>query len=543
MIFPHFPRRVGVLALAALLTLEPALLTAAETLPTLGDPSATELSPQAERKVGEEIMREARAEGDIFDDQESTEYLNQFGANLIAHAPPTEQSFEFFLVLDPNINAFALPGGHIGVNTGLIVAAQSESELASVMSHEMGHVIQRHIARSLDRQAQTSPIALAAMILGVLAMAKSNSPDAGEAAVAMGQNYLIQDQLKFSRDAEREADRVGFQILHDSGFDVDGMATFFQRLQQATRIDDTGAPEWLRDHPMTTERIADIQNRIKVSHYHQRPDSPDFQFVRARLRVLQDPSIQGLHDSVDTYKSQLHDGTYPSEAAAHYGLALAELKLGNVEVAQKELDAVKKLFTAPNSFVTDLEVGVKVAEHDNVGALAAAQAGFSAMPQSRAMASRYAESLQRLGRHDEAIHFLRDQIDLYHDEYVFYDLLAKSYEAKNQGLLEHQALAEEYVLRGGLASAIEQLKLARKAGAQSDFYELSQVDARLRDLEAQWKDIQKEQKNGKRSGFAVSFQAGPNPGGEAAPAPLPGSNSLFSEPAFSHAQAKDSAEP
>ena len=145
--------------------------SATSSLPTLGDSSSDDLSPITERKLGEEIMREARKDGDIFEDAPSTEYLNQFGANLIAHAPDSTQPIEFFLVLEPDINAFALPGGFIGVNSGLIVATQSESELASVMSHEMGHVIQRHVAREIGHARQTSILALAGMILGALAMA------------------------------------------------------------------------------------------------------------------------------------------------------------------------------------------------------------------------------------------------------------------------------------------------------------------------------------------------------------------------------------
>src|SRR6185312_16822881 len=153
----------------------PATSTAApENLPNLGDSAGEDLSPAAEKRLGDEIMRDARDAHEILDDPESTEYLNHLGAQLIAHAPPSSQSFHFFVVLDPDINSFALPGGYIGVNSGLMIATQSESELASVMSHEMGHVIQRHIAREITREKQTSIVALAAMALGMVAMAKSN---------------------------------------------------------------------------------------------------------------------------------------------------------------------------------------------------------------------------------------------------------------------------------------------------------------------------------------------------------------------------------
>ncbi|MGA2552242.1 MAG: M48 family metalloprotease [Burkholderiaceae bacterium] len=466
---------------------------AVETLPSLGDPASDELSPLAERKLGEDIMRQAREADDIFDDPESTEYLNQFGLNLILHAPPSPQPIEFFLVLDPDINAFALPGGYIGVNTGLIIATESESELASVMSHEMGHVIQRHIARGMDRASQTGPLAIAAMLLGLLAAAKAHSADAGEAAIAGGAGFAISDQLAFSREAEREADRVGFQILQDSGFDVAGMATFFQHLQTATRIYDSGAPEWLRDHPVTSERIADIQGRIKDSHYHQRPDSLDFYLIRARLRVLQNITVQGLRDTQVAFEDQLKHGAYANEASIHYGMAVDLLRQDNLVGAQKELEKVQKLVPNPDPVIVNFQITLKRAQKDFPAALALAETGSQQFPQSRSLAWKYAEVLQDMGRQDDAIAFLRDQISQYSSEYTLYALLAKSYTAKGEIMLEHKALAEEYYRRGSVQAAIEQLNLAHKEGS-SDFYEMSQIDARLAQLKSEWADIQKQRK-------------------------------------------------
>jgi predicted Zn-dependent protease len=471
---------------------------ATESLPTLGDPSSDELSPTAERKLGEDIMRQAREADDIFEDPESTEYLNQFGLNLILHAPPSPQPFEFFLVLDRDINAFALPGGYIGVNTGLIIATESESELASVLSHEMGHVIQRHIARGMDRESQTGPIALAAMLLGILAAAKARQADAGEAAMTMGEGFAISDQLAFSRDAEREADRVGFQILHDSGFDVAGMATFFERLQKATAIYENGAPEWLRDHPVTSERIADIQNRIRVTHYRQRADSPDFQLIRSRLKVLQNITAQGLRDTQVAFEDQLAHGNYASEAAIRYGLAVAMLRQENLSGAQQQLERIVKLSPKPDPVIANFQIQLKRAQKDLPGALATAKLACEEFPQSRSLAWQYGQVLQEMGRNDEAIAYLRDQLLLYHSEATLYGMLAKSYIASGQPMLEHEALAEEYYLRGGVQAAIEQLNLAHKEGG-SDFYELSQIDARLSQLKAEWADIQKQRKDGKRA--------------------------------------------
>lgn len=490
--FFRFLQRALSMLLAALLALEPlGAARAAEALPNLGDNASDDLSPLQERKLGEEIMREAREQGDVYDDPESTEYLNRFGEILIQHAPPSPQSFEFFLVQDPNINAFALPGGFIGVNTGLIISTQTEGELASVMGHEMGHVIQHHIARGAQQDKQAALIALAAAILGFIAMAKSNNPNGGEAAVFMGQNYMLQTQLAFSRDAEREADRVGFQILEDSGFDPNSMTSFFSHLQKATAIYENGAPEWMRDHPMTSERIADIQNRIGDAHYRQRLDSVDFQLIRARLRALQDVTVQGLIDARTQFQDQAHTGNYPSEAAVHYGLSVVLLKQEDMVGAQNELDKAQALLKEANPILLSQGIQIAILKKQPDLAVSLADAARTHFPQSRSLAGYYAEALQAAGRYDDEIRFLRDQVTMYRTDPRLYALLAKAYAAKGEAMMEHQALAENYYLRGSVSAAIEQLQFARRA-SNGDFYELSQIDARLRELQAEWLDIKKD---------------------------------------------------
>ncbi len=272
-------------------------------LPNLGDTEREDLSPILERKLGEEIMRDIRRDPDYLNDAPVLEYLEKFGNDLVAARPDARgeagYNFLFFAVRDPVLNAFALPGGFIAVHSGLLLAAQTESELASVMAHEIGHVAQRHIARGLGKQRQDSLIPLASLILAALAAnSKSNSSsDAAFALLEGGQALAIQRQLNFSRDAEREADRVGFQILSDANFDTSGMVAFFGRLQSASRSYNDTLPVFLRSHPLTTERIADISARVGEQRYKQRVDSLDFHLIRARVRVLQDPSAQGLHEA------------------------------------------------------------------------------------------------------------------------------------------------------------------------------------------------------------------------------------------------------
>jgi predicted Zn-dependent protease len=220
-----------------------------------------------------------------------------------------EQQFEFFVIEDKSVNAFALPGGFIGVYTGLIVTAQSESELAAVLAHEIGHVSQRHIARLFTQQKQAGMASLAALALAILAA--RSSPDLAQAAVAATQYATYQTAVNFTRDNEREADRVGVQILEKSGFDPHAMPAFLERLQRSYRLVETNAPSYARTHPLTYERIADVQNRVEGVPYRQVPDSLDFMLVRARLQAREMSPRDGVafFDDILTEKKVVNEAS------------------------------------------------------------------------------------------------------------------------------------------------------------------------------------------------------------------------------------------
>ena len=499
-------RRGLCVALAATLALTPPLgafaadpkaASFSSSLPNLGDSSSDDLSPLAERRLGEDIMRQIRAASDDLDDAETVEYLNQFAAALTSLAPPGSPSFEFFAVKDPSINAFALPGGFIGVHTGLLLASQSESELASVLGHEMGHVTQRHIARSISSQRESSLITLGALALAILA-ARSGNAQVMQAATAGGIGFSIQNQLSFSRDAEREADRVGLQFLQDSGFDVNGMVDFFGRLQNASRYYERAAPAYVRTHPLTTERIADIQNRIRDVRYRQRVDSPEFQLMRARIRVLQNDSGQGLRDVRQAFEEQLRSGQNWSQPSAHYGLALVLQRQRDLTGARTELATARQLLPVRSPMIEKFGIELTQEAGDRVGAIGLARAARLAFPQSRMLAQAYAGALQFDNRHVDALAFLREQILLYRQEVMLHVMMAKSYAALRNDLLQHKSLAESYFLGGNLRAALNQLQLARRAGG-SDFYESSQIDARTREIQALIAEREKSAKDaGKR---------------------------------------------
>lgn len=487
---------------------------AAPSLPTLGDTAREDLSPVFERKLGEEIMRDIRRDRDFLDDDAVLEYMNNFGNALVAAYPgargETNADYYFFAVRDPVLNAFALPGGFIGAHSGLLIAAQSESELASVMSHEIGHVAQRHIARMLGQQRQDALIPLAAMLLA--ALASQASSDAAMGVFMGGQGLAIQRQLDFSRDAEREADRVGFQIMGSGGYDTTGMVEFFQRLQSASRNYSDLTPAYLRSHPLTSERISDIQSRIRETPYRQRVDSIEFHLVRARVRVLQDESVQGLRETALAFENQLTQLSRQQKAGAQYGLAFLELKRGNHVKAQEWLDKARATMKPPDgkavmsaeradsngaAMFASLGIEIKLAPSQSAAVklqgMKDAELAHLQFPLSRGIARQYADAMIANGKLEDAAKFLRDQVQLYRAEPKLHDLLAKTYAAQGKLTLQHMALAESYALGGSVLAALDQLNIARKA-KDASFYDLALIDAREREWQAKRREEIEEAK-------------------------------------------------
>lgn len=476
------------LALAVVLALAPAapLPALAQLLPDLGDASSADLPPQLERRIGESIVRDIRLrEPSYADDPEVADYLGVLGARLLSVAAGARFDFEFFVIRDASINAFALPGGYIGVHTGLITASDSESEVASVLAHEIAHVTQRHIARMLGLQKQAQLPMLVAMAAAVLL--GGSRPDLASGVAAAAQAGAIQSQLGYSRDFEREADRIGFQTLNSAGFDVRAMPTFFEKMQRYTRIlDDGRVPGYLRSHPVTTERIADSQGRASGEPYRQHRDSLDYHLVRAKLRVL----AGDARDGAAHFEALLRDGRYASEAAARYGLALALLRAGDAQGADAQVARLRAAGVA-SPMVETLAARARLALQDTPGALAVLKAARERFPNRRPVLYAYVQALQQLGRHDEAQAALAEPVRLYPRDPKLHEARAKSYAAQGKRLLQHQSQAELYVLQGSLPAAIEQLQLAQSSG-DGNFYDLSVVEARLKALRAQHAEELKE---------------------------------------------------
>ena len=495
-------RRAVAAALAVTLALSPVVPSRllAQNLPDLGDESANALSPQMERRIGESYYRDLRRDPVYLDDPEVKAYIEELGRLLIAAGPDPGMEIEFFAMRDSSINAFAMLGGYIGVNTGLLVAAQSESEAASVLAHEIGHLTQKHIARSVSAGQRISVVSMIAMVVALLA-ARSNSQVAS-GAVAGAQAFQVQQQLAYSRDFEREADRVGFDILHKGEFDVSAMPAFFERLQRAGRAYESNAPIYVRSHPLTTERIADVRNRMQGVRHRSRADSLGFQLVRAKLRATQAAGVDGVRDAVSYFAGQLAGNTYSSLAATQYGYAEALLRAREFGAADAALAAMPR--GAVHPMIDALAARIKLAAGDTTGAAEAYASAVKKYPQARYLQFALADALQVSGRHAEALSLLREQAQLYRSDARVYELQAKSFAATGKVMAQHQALGEYYALIGSPQAAIEQFQIAR-CSRDGDFYQQSIIDSRIRAL---WDQVVAERVARAETGQSA---AGPGP--------------------------------
>ena len=461
-------------------------------LPDLGDESQAMLTPVQERRMGEQVLRQVRAAGAYLEDPEVNDYLNLLGQRLLVALPDSHIDFEFFAVNESSINAFALPGGYIGVNTGLILLAQNESELASVLAHEISHVTQHHLTRAVAGQQRSFLYALAALALG-LAAARSGSNASGQVAhagIAGAQALAIQSQINYTRDHEYEADRIGFQRLDAAGFDVNAMGAFMERLQKSTRFADNGAPSYLRDHPVTYERIAEAQSRASSKPYRQIADSLDFHLVRALLR-----SYQGTpKEAVEFFRESLRQKKYNSAAAAQYGLVASLLRAKDFAGARSELAALEKI--APAHPMIDAMAGhVYMESGDLKTALARFESALAKYPNKMQLVYDYPETLIKAGRTRDAIGFLERELQRFPTNGPLHRLAAQSYAEIGKSMQQHLHQGEYYAWQGDLKGAITQLELAARA-KDGDFYVSSVVDTRLKALKRDLEEEKQLAKNG-----------------------------------------------
>jgi predicted Zn-dependent protease len=472
-----WPRVQRALVIGALCAVLPLAAIGQNQLPDFGDSASATLSPADEREIGAYIMRQIRAQLPVVNDPEIEAYIQSLGYSLVSGASEGTTDFHFFVIADPTVNAFALPGGYIGVHSGLITSTDSESELASVMAHEIAHVTQRHIARAIAAAEGTQYATLLAVIAGLL-IGTQNS-QAGQATIAGATAAGAQTQINFTRTNEKEADRVGIGMLAKAGYDPRAMPTFFEKLGTASRYY-SRPPEFLSTHPVTTSRIADSRGRAEQYPYKQFTDSISYGLTRAKLRVLTTNNPARL---LATYEAELKEEKTGNRSPALYGRALVLAKLGKTERASEEL---RKLIAAHPERV---RFRVALAKQQFVSgnteqALATYHDAYGLFPDSKQVVRGYVDALLRTNKAERALVMLDDYSRLYAKDAALYRLEAEAFRLTGKVMNSRMALAEYYYQTGELDGAIHQLQLASNE-PDGDFYQSSKLDARLKELKAE----------------------------------------------------------
>ncbi|WP_225781866.1 M48 family metalloprotease [Xenophilus sp. Marseille-Q4582] len=506
---------VSLLALSQVLAPTPAR---AQGLPGLGD--AVDMGVGAERRLGDSIARELYRDPDYLEDPVLDGYVDAIWQKLLAAArtrgeltPELEERFAWELMIgrDRSVNAFALPGGYFGLHTGLIAITGSRDELASVLGHELSHVTQRHIARIMTTQNRQTPMLLAAMILGALAASKSgrSSGDLGQAMIMGGQAMAMQKQLDFSRDMEREADRIGYGVMTQAGFAPQGAALMFERLQHASRLNDNGSYPYLRSHPLNSERITDMQARFQFRADAPRGGLPlraDHAMMAARARVLGRPGVDALRAWVRAAEAgDLAQQSAGARAGTLYAAAFSAAQLNDLPAARTAAARLRESTrddaeAARLARLLSVEIELMGRNPQAAQALLAPPPGAEP-DRSRAHLLLAAQVAQATGQPGPLIPALRDWVAVRPKDATAWRALAGLYHAANDPLRAIRAEAEANVAILDYVGARDRFKAAQdlvrnNAGGRGpvpiDHYEASIIDTRARENEVKVKEQAEE---------------------------------------------------
>ncbi len=455
-------RRLLALLVSFMLVLPPQGLAqgAGNDLPDIGSPASSTLSLDDEFRIGLQIVRQLRDEGQVIEDPESTEYLQGVGSRIVAQATgDSGQRFSFFFVRDDTINAFALPGGFIGVNYGLMLATRNEAQLAGVLAHEVAHVTQRHIARRVRSQGRASLATTVAILASILLGAATGSSDAALGGISMAQGAAMQQQINFTRSNENEADRVGMQFLASAGFDPYGMPDFFETMGRRTALTASSSrnaiPEILQSHPVTTNRIAESRSRAsQFKDLKQTPESVSYSLTRERLRVI----TTSAEDNVRRYYSDRR-AQQDQTVGERYGEALASYQAGNSRASLDTLTELAREFPGVPMLQSTLGQALMSA-----GATAEALETFRRAlvlsPRNIPLTMRYAEALLKADQAKTAHNVL---LDLFNNvaptpEQIRFTALAASSAGDNADAAYY--MSEYHIATGNLPLSVAQLEMA-----------------------------------------------------------------------------------
>jgi predicted Zn-dependent protease len=463
--------------LALWFALIPALVGADPfALPDFGSSADTLMTRSEERDLGREFMKWVRKALPVSADPVLTDYIQTLGKQLVAGSG-NPGHYDFFLIDEPTVNAFAGPDGHIGVFAGLVLASQTEGELAAVVAHELAHVSQDHLMRSFEAQKQ---MALPAMALLVAAAVLGATVDAdiGAAGLMGLQGAAAQNRINFTRANEEEADRIGIDTLDRSGYNPYAMPGFFQRLAQTGRIANSDAPEFLRTHPVTTSRIADALNRARQHGQRQRPDSLRYHLARANLRQRRDSNPQR---AVEHFAKTLEQGRYRDKTAQRYGYALALLRAGRLEAARKQLAPLLEAHPSQTEFLV-LSAEIDRRAGTPARAIRTLKAPVGLDPSNWPLNQAYAEALMAAKRPTDALAALERFVALRPGIAPIYELMADAAGKAGRRADHFRYRAESLYLTDELEPAIRQLELALRL-PDLNFHQASKLQVRLAELQ------------------------------------------------------------
>lgn len=462
-------------------------------LPSMGD--GADLTASEERRLGDSIIASLYRDPDYIDDPQLHAYVLSVWEPLVKAARErgnlSEEiserfAWEILLGRDKSINAFALPGGYLGVHLGLIGAVSSSDELATVMAHELTHVTQRHIARMFGQEKKNMPIMIASMVLGALAASKS--PDAANALIVGGQAATIQNQLGFSRDMEREADRIGYTLLEPAGFAPQGAVSMFEKLQHASRLNDNGSWPYLRTHPLTTERIADMHSRVPQGKNQPPQPTLEHALMAGRARVLSRPGIDTLRQWTKLPDMpEFAQRNAREQAAALYVAVLSQMQLKDWRAARalwSRLDALVQPSGDKAGIQQVQWLGAELELEDKQPQAALQLLGHADLrgdlPRPAMLLG--SRALLALGQPAVVSDRLQTWVAVHPHDAAAWRLLAQAWYAQREDLRAIRAEAEARVAHYDYAGAVDRFKAAQDLAqrGQGDYIEASIIDTRLR---------------------------------------------------------------
>jgi predicted Zn-dependent protease len=420
-------------------------------LPDIGISGFSVLSLDKERQIGNAMMRQLRASQPIIQDPVLIEYINHLGNQLVKNAQDVNYAFEFFLINNNELNAFAFFGGHVGIHSGLLTTADNESELASVIAHEISHVTQRHLARRLESQSNTQALTMAAMVSGIL-IALVN-PAVGMAALSASMAASQQAGINYTRGNEKEADRVGIALLANSNFDPQGAPSFFGKMSEKYRYA-SKPPAMLLTHPLPESRITDARQRAHKYPIKQLAPSLNFELAKSRIQArYQNNAV----NNIAFFKQQLRKKTYSLKQAANYGLALSYFENKDYQQDKKIL---KSLIDKDknNLFYIDVLTDVYIALKEYKTVLAMLSNLNLLMPNNQVISLNYGNALLSSGAYEQAETVLQDFLLVNPGNFIAYDILTTVYRKQDKKGLMHVTKAEVLALLGAYNKAVDELQ-------------------------------------------------------------------------------------